>query len=176
MAAVVSCRDGSHCERLAGYARTFGWRLGLLSNELDTLERGAVLHDIGNTAIPDALLRKKGRLTPDERALVQLHTVIGDRLLRPIASLERVRPIVRYHHERFDGTGYPDGLRGNDIPLLAQIVGIVDVFDALTTERPYKRAYSFASAFEELRWEVEVGWRRHDLVEEFIAAIQLLRP
>jgi putative two-component system response regulator len=171
----VNNRDGAHCERLAGYARTFGWRLGLPSIDLDTLEHGGVLHDIGNLAIPDAVLLKKGRLTSDERALMQLHTVIGDRLLRPIASLQRVRPIVRYHHERLDGTGYPDGLRGDDIPLLAQIVSIVDVFDALTTERPYKSASSFARAFEELRWEVQFGWRRHDLVEEFIAAIQLSR-
>jgi putative two-component system response regulator len=176
MAAAVNSRDRGHCERLARYARAFGWRLGLPSTDLDTLEYGGVLHDIGKIAIPDAVLLKKGRLTPDERALMQLHTVIGDRLLRPIVSLQRVRPIVRYHHERLDGTGYPDGLRGNDIPLLAQMVSIVDVFDALTTERPYKSAYSFVRAFDELRWEAQSGWRRHDLVEEFIAAIQLSKP
>jgi len=178
-ARAIETRDGSthgHCERLARYARTFGSKLGLPSIDLDTLECGGVLHDIGKTAIPDAVLLKKGRLTADERALMQLHTVIGDRLLRPVGSLQRVRPIVRSHHERRDGTGYPDGLRGDEIPLLAQIVGIVDVFDALTTERPYKSAYSFARAFEELRREAQVGWRRHDLVEEFIAAIQLSRP
>ena len=173
-AKAIETRDGSthgHCERLARYARAFGVRLGLPPTDLDSLETGGVLHDIGKTAIPDAVLLKKGRLTADERTLMQLHTVIGDRLLRPVMSLQRVRPIVRHHHEHLDGSGYPDALCGDNIPLLAQIVSIVDVFDALTTERPYKPAYSVARAIDELRADVHMGWRRRDLVEEFIATL-----
>jgi putative two-component system response regulator len=94
--------------------------------------------------------------------------VIGDRLCGELRSLRQVRPIVRHHHERLDGSGYPDGLRGDEIPLLAQIMGIVDVYDAITTERPYKPAATTEQACEELRREVERGWRRQDLVETFI--------
>jgi len=99
------------------------------------------------------VLLKRGPLTPDEYELIKEHTVIGDRLCGELRSLQGVRPIVRHHHERLDGSGYPDGLRGDAIPLLAQIMGIVDVFDALTTERPYKTALPFARAVEELRRE-----------------------
>jgi putative two-component system response regulator len=160
------CTEG-HCQRLARYASTLGRNLGLSDEEVAALERGGFLHDIGKVGIPDALLLKPGRLTPGEYEQMKQHAVIGDRLCGELRSLRTVRPIVRHHHERLDGSGYPDGLRGDEIPLLAQIIAIVDVFDALTTVRPYKAAVSAAAAYGELRREAERGWHRGDLVEAF---------
>jgi putative two-component system response regulator len=162
-----ACTEG-HCQRLAGYGLALGTAIGCQQEDLDALQRGGFLHDIGKVGIPDAVLLKPGRLTPDEYAIIQQHTVIGDRLCGSLRSLRRVRPIVRSHHERLDGTGYPDGLRGNQIPRLAQIIGIVDVFDALTTERPYKAALSLDDAAAELSAEAASGWRDRQLVEVFI--------
>jgi putative two-component system response regulator len=111
---------------------------------------------------------KPSRLTREEFATMKQHTVIGDRLCGELRSLKRVRPIVRSHHERLDGTGYPDGLKGSQVPLLAQIIGVVDVFDALTTSRPYKTALSTERAYEELMLEVNRGWRDRELVSTMI--------
>jgi putative two-component system response regulator len=135
-------------------------------------ERHIVQIAAGKVGIPDAVLLKPGPLTPPEYELIKQHTIIGDRLCGELRSLRSVRPIVRHHHERLDGSGYPDGLRADDIPLLAQIMGIVDVFDALTTARPYKVALSFSEAAAELRSEVARGWRRADLVSTFLEQIQ----
>ncbi len=157
-----------HCQRLADYAVALGGALGLDAHELALLECGGFLHDIGKIGIPDAVLLKPDTLTADEYEVLKQHTVIGDRLCRGLRSLNRVRTIVRHHHERLDGSGYPDGLRGDAIPLIAQIIGIVDVYDALTTIRPYKDAMEPASAYEELRDEARRGWRRSDLVDAFI--------
>jgi putative two-component system response regulator len=172
LALTIEARDAStegHCQRLAAYATTLGASLGLGSDDLAALERGGFLHDIGKVGVPDNILLKPGRLTPDEYALVKQHTIIGDRLCGELRSLRRVRSIVRHHHERLDGSGYPDGLVGDAIPLLAQIIAIVDVFDALTTVRPYKAAMPVEAAYEELKRESERGWHRRDLVETFIA-------
>ena len=108
--------------------------------------------------------------------MIKQHTLIGDRLCGELRSLRKVRPIVRHHHERLDGSGYPDGLRGDTTPLLAQIMGIVDVFDALTTDRPYRAALPTASAAEELRREVARGWRRADLVGTFLEQVGRCSP
>jgi putative two-component system response regulator len=161
------CTEG-HCQRLARYGVALGRALGLEDDDLSALERGGYLHDIGKVGIPDHVLLKPSRLTHAEYEVMKQHTVIGDRLCGELRSLQRVRPIVRHHHERLDGSGYPDGLRGDAIPLLAQITSVVDVFDALTTERPYKAARSTRAAFEELRREARHGWRNPDLVETFI--------
>jgi putative two-component system response regulator len=118
------------------------------------------------------VLLKPGPLAPDEYELIKRHTVIGDRLCGELRLLRRVRPIVRHHHERLDGSGYPDALRGDAIPLVAQIMGIVDVFDALTTERPYRAALPVAWAAQELRREVAQGWRRPDLVATFLEQVR----
>jgi putative two-component system response regulator len=171
LALTIEARDRStkgHCERLAVYASLLGASLGLSDDDIAALERGGFLHDIGKVGVPDAILLKRGRLTPAEYETMKRHTEIGDRLCTELRSLRRVSPIVRHHHERLDGTGYPDGLHGDAIPLLAQITGIVDVFDALTTERPYKLALPADNAFDELRRDVQRGWRRGDLVEAFI--------
>jgi putative two-component system response regulator len=168
---IVEARDPytqGHCERLAAYASALGARLGLEQPDLDALYRGAFLHDIGKVAVPDRVLLKPRRLDADEYELMKQHPQIGESLCGTLRSLERVRPIVRHHHERWDGSGYPDGLAGDDIPLLAQIVGVVDVFDALTTDRPYRKALSTAAAYETLIIEAETGWRQRKLIDTFV--------
>ncbi len=172
LAMTVEARDPStqgHCDRIASGAVRLGRRLGLPDADISALRRGGVLHDIGKIGIPDAILLKPGRLTPAELEQMQQHTVIGDQLCRGLRLLQRVRPIVRSHHERLDGSGYPDGLKGSQVPLLAQIVAVVDVYDALTTARPYKPALSPAHALEQLHEEAKFGWRDAALVEEFAA-------
>jgi putative two-component system response regulator len=168
---IVEARDPyteGHCERLADYATGLGAALGLDSHALDTLNRGAALHDVGKIAVPDGILLKKGTLDPDEIALMRQHPVVGDNLCRTVRSLDRVRPIVRSHHERNDGRGYPDGLCEGEIPLQAQIVGVVDVFDALTTNRPYRGAMTTEAAYDIMRRDAASGWCAPKLVDRFI--------
>jgi putative two-component system response regulator len=175
MAVMVEARDGhseGHCYRMANYATTLGRQLGLGPDDLQTLHRGGFLHDIGMLAIPDLVLRRPERLTPGEYELIKSHTVIGDQLCGNLRSLQSVRPIVRHHHERYDGSGYPDRLAGDDIPLLAQIIGLVDVFDAITTRRAYQVTLSADDAVLVLREQAEAGWRNVELVEEFARIIQ----
>src|SRR5262249_55666307 len=146
-----------HCERLANYAQALGSALGLPQSDLEALRRGGYLHDVGKIAIPDAILLKQARLTREEVDVMKQHTVIGETLCGQLRSLRPVRQIVRHHHERLDGSGYPDGLRGDDIPLLAQIISVVDAFDAMTTTRPYRSALTIARACDELRADVARG-------------------
>jgi putative two-component system response regulator len=179
MALTIEARDsttGGHCQRLAAYASALGRTLGLDEDDVSALTRGGFLHDVGKVGIPDAVLLKRGALTPDEYELIKQHTVIGDRLCGEVRWLRKVRPIVRHHHERLDGSGYPDGLSGDAIPLLAQITSVVDVFDALTSERPYRLAMPFAAAAEVLRREVALGWRRAGLVETFLEQVRTAQP
>jgi putative two-component system response regulator len=174
LAVMIEARDGyteGHCHRMANYATALGRRLNLSGEELQALNRGGFLHDIGMLAIPDPVLRRSGPLEPEEYDLIKSHTVIGESLCSNLRSLQSVRPIVRHHHERYDGSGYPDGLKADDIPLLAQIIGLVDVFDAVTTQRPYQAARTVDQAISVLDEQVERGWRRPDLVEEFVALI-----
>jgi putative two-component system response regulator len=173
LAMTVKARDAyteGHCQRLATYAVALGRHLHLPVEDLAALERGGFLHDIGKIGIPDSILMKSGALSLDEYQVMKTHTVIGDRLCAGLRALQRVRPIIRHHHERQDGTGYPDGLQGDDVPLLAQITGIVDVFDALTSDRPYRRAASREAALDALEEEARKGWRRPDLVRAFAEA------
>jgi putative two-component system response regulator len=175
LALVIEARDAyteGHCQRLAGYATTFGTALGLSEDQLAALYRGGYLHDVGKIGIPDSVLLKHGKLTAAEYEQIKQHPVIGDRLCGGMRSLRQVRSIVRHHHERLDGSGYPDCLKGDAIPLLAQIMSIVDIYDALTTERPYRTAMTPDVAFEELLSEVNRGWRRKDLVETFMLVVQ----
>jgi putative two-component system response regulator len=173
LALMIEVRDAyteGHCQRLSQYATELGRLIGLGEDDLDALSRGGYFHDIGKIALPDAILLKPGRLTAEEFERVKEHPVVGDRLCGDLRALHRVRSIVRHHHERLDGSGYPDGLVGDSIPLLAQIIGIVDVYDAMTTARPYRAARSSDEALEALTSEVRRGWRRADLVEAFVAA------
>lgn len=168
---IVEARDPyteGHCERLARYATALGTKLGLERSDLDALYRGGFLHDIGKIGIPDRVLLKNGRLNGEEYELMKQHPVIGDELCSTVRSFEHVRPIVRSHHERVDGRGYPDGLAGEEIPLLAQIVSVVDVFDALTTDRPYRKALPTKTAYEMLRADSEGGWCPRRLVDTFL--------
>ncbi len=151
LAQAVEHRDrytGGHCQRLSLYSVLLGSSLHLSREELVALYRGGFLHDIGKIAIPDSVLLKEGPLTPKERTLMQSHTVKGEDICRPMLSLSGVLPIIRSHHERWDGSGYPDGLAGNEIPLLARILQIADIFDAITTKRPYKAAQSSGEAMK----------------------------
>lgn len=171
LALTIEARDpltNGHCQRLAAYAGQLGAAIGLSADDLTALTRGAFLHDIGKVGIPDAILLKAGPLTRDERLAMQQHTIIGDRVCAELRSLRKVRVIVRHHHERLDGSGYPDGLRGADIPLLAQITGIVDVFDALTAARPYRPAMPVKAALDELQDEARRGWKNRDLVDTWV--------
>ena len=168
---IIEARDPyteGHCERLAEYATALGRSLLLSIDDLDALYRGAFLHDVGKIAIPDRILLKKGKLTRKEHALMKQHPSIGDALCATLRSLDRVRPIVRHHHERIDGRGYPDGLSGDRVPLLAQIVSVVDVFDALTTDRPYRPALPVERAYRMLSDEARGGWCPVGLVATFI--------
>lgn len=172
MALMVEARDAytqDHCERLAQYATALGTTLQLSEDDILTLARGGYFHDIGKIALPDSILLKPGDLTPAEYERVKEHPIVGDRLCGDLRVLHRVRPIVRHHHERLDGSGYPDGLSGDDVPLLAQIISIVDLYDAMTTTRPYRGALPADAAFAQLEREVAIGWRRRDLVDAFIA-------
>jgi len=140
LALTIEARDAStdgHCQRLAAYAVALGEALKLGGEDLGALRRGGYLHDIGKIAIPDAVLLKPTRLTPAEYELMKQHTVIGDRLCGELRSLRRVRPIVRSHHERLDGSGYPDGLKGATIPIVCRILLVADAYDAMGSARPY---------------------------------------
>jgi len=174
LALTIEARDGytdGHCRRLASLGVALGRAVGVDADDLEALRRGGVLHDIGKVGVPDTVLLKPGPLTPAEFDLMKQHTVVGDRLCGSLRSLTRVRPIVRHHHERRDGSGYPDQLEGDEIPLLAQIIGVVDVFDALTTDRPYRPALPLSTACTILEDEVRRGWRCGDLVSAFIALV-----
>lgn len=170
LAQSVEHRDkytGHHCQRLANYGVALGKALGLQRNQLLALFRGGYLHDIGKIAIPDDILFKNGILTEKEWFIMRMHTVKGEEICRPMKSLKPVLPIIRSHHERWDGSGYPDGLIGEDIPLLARILQIVDIYDALTTERSYKPALSHVAALQIMEEEVGRGWRDPELVPLF---------
>lgn len=172
LALTIEARDpttGGHCERLAGHAVALGKALGVSEKDLQALHRGGYLHDVGKVGIPDAVLLKRGPLTAAEFELMKKHPDIGDALCAPLQSLRSVRPIIRCHHERLDGSGYPQGLYGEDVPLLAQIVGICDVFDALTSHRPYRPALSADDAAHHLLQDAAAGKFSRDHVEAFLA-------
>ena len=156
-----------HCERLSEGSARLGAHLGLAEDEVTALRRAGVVHDIGKVAVPDAILLKPGKLTEDEWKLMREHSVVGERICAPLKSFRLVLPIIRHHHEKLDGSGYPDGLRGDAIPMTARILQIVDVYDALTTARPYKRAFSIADAFQTMREEVDKGWWDRHIFDEF---------
>jgi len=175
LALTIEARDpctGGHCERLARYAVALGAQLGLDEEQQIALHRGGFLHDVGKVGIPDAVLLKTGALTEVETLQMRQHPIIGDALCGQMRSLQAVRPIVRHHHERQDGTGYPDGLRGDAIPWLASVISVVDSYDAMTTERPYKRAKTPDQACAELREEALKGWK-HPAIVEALVALQL---
>jgi len=147
-----------HCERLSNYSTRLGEHLGLAEDQIVALHRGGVVHDIGKIAGPDAILLKPGKLSEEEWKLMREHPVVGERICAPLKSFRLVLPIIRHHHEKLDGSGYPDALRGDAIPITGRILQIVDVYDALTTERSYKRAFSVTDALQTMKEEVAKGW------------------
>ncbi|HTB14060.1 MAG TPA: HD domain-containing phosphohydrolase [Bryobacteraceae bacterium] len=175
LAQAVERRDkytGMHCERLTTYSLALGQALGLPRQEQLALYRGSYLHDIGKIGIPDGILFKRGLLTDEEWQTMRLHTIRGEEICKPMKTLAPVLPIIRSHHERWDGSGYPDGLSGEDIPLLARILQVADIYDALTTARPYKPAFSHQHAIEIMVEEARRGWRDPELVPLFAEVSQ----
>lgn len=175
LAVMIEARDGyleGRCHRIANNATAIGRAIGLGTADLQALYRGGFLHDVGMLAIPLSVLQKAGPLDREELALVRSHTVKGQELCRNLRSLQAVSPIIRHHHERLDGSGYPDRLRGEEVPLLAQIIGVVDVYDALTTPRPYQETLTAKQAIRVLRDQVDRGWRQQRLVETLASVIE----
>lgn len=156
-----------HTGQLADYAAKLGQNLGMTEEELEELRLGCLLHDIGKVAVPDSILLKPQRLSAEETEIVRQHPVTGERICAPLKSLRGILPIIRHHHERMDGSGYPDGLSGEEIPLKARILQIADVYDALIKERPYREALSSEEALEILRREAAQGWLDAALVWKF---------
>jgi len=159
-----------HAERVGRMAQEIGRAEGLPSDELEVLYRGGVLHDLGKISIPDAILLKPGPLDPDEYEVMKRHSEIGDRILQPLRSAERYLPIVRHHHERVDGGGYPDHLRHEEIDLGARIAAIADSWDAMTSDRPYRLGLDQEEARRRLTAGRGSQWDAH-LVEVFEALL-----
>ncbi|HSY84866.1 MAG TPA: HD domain-containing phosphohydrolase [Gemmatimonadaceae bacterium] len=168
----IESADGythGHCERVAQYAATVATRLGLNESMITAVRVGAYLHDVGKVRVPHEILNKPGRLTPEEREVMEQHTIYGIELLASIEFPWPVKPIIRSHHEKQDGSGYPDRLRGDEVPLTAQIIGIVDMYDALTTTRSYRKAMSHDEAVAEINKCAH--WWRPDVVSAFLTTI-----
>ncbi|MGF1498909.1 MAG: two-component system response regulator [Elainellaceae cyanobacterium] len=186
IAKTIESRDpntGDHCDRLVERGEAFGKFLNLPRADIRNLVWGAYLHDIGKVGIPDDVLLKRGKLTPEEWVIMRRHVQIGEQICSPLRTMRGVLPIIRHHHERWDGSGYPDGLTGDEIPYLAQIFQLIDIYDALTSERPYKAAFSPEDSLKIIFEETAKGWRNPELVERFAefirqteAAVQPQRP
>jgi putative two-component system response regulator len=165
-----------HCDRLSKYSVALGEKLGLPESLRLALRRGGLIHDIGKLAVPESILLKPGPLTPEERKIMEQHTIEGERICAPLRSFRNVLPIIRHHHEKQDGSGYPDGLKGDQIPLTARILQITDIYDALTTDRPYRKALPAEKAFAIMREEVKRGWWDGSILDEFEAVVHGYEP
>jgi putative two-component system response regulator len=165
-----------HCDRLSKYSVSLAEKLGLPEDLRVALRRGGLVHDIGKLTVPEHILLKPGPLTPEERKIMEQHTIAGERICAPLKSFRHVLPIIRHHHEKWDGSGYPDGLKGEQIPLTARILQITDIYDALTTDRPYRKALSPEKAFAIMREEVKRGWWDWSILDEFEAIAHGYEP
>ena len=175
---IVEGRDPyteGHCERLARHAVDLGRYLRMDEDSILALKRGGYLHDLGKIAVPDDILKKGSNLTPEEWEVMKLHPITGENICKPLRSLRLVLPIIRHHHEHSDGSGYPDGLLGRDIPVLPRILQVVDVYDALTTARPYKPALSHGEASQTMREEAYRGLWDVEMVAEYFSMLEQKR-
>ncbi|MFC2149106.1 HD domain-containing phosphohydrolase [Candidatus Auribacterota bacterium] len=161
-----------HCERLGIYSTALAKNLGFPAEYIKALKRGAILHDIGKIGIPDSILLKPGPLSDEEWRIMKLHPIIGEKICKPLKTLEGVLSMIRHHHEHWDGSGYPDGLKGDDIPIMARILQVADVYDAMTTNRPYRKAMPSEVAIKELRDEGAKGLLDKELVEELVKVLK----
>ena len=161
-----------HCERLSRNASDLGRHLGLDEQSVVALRRGGYLHDLGKISVPDEILKKGANLTPEEWTIMKQHPITGENICRPLKSLRLVLPVIRNHHEHSDGSGYPDGLHRGNIPLLARILQVVDVYDALRTARPYKPALGHEQAAVTMRDEARRGLWDEELVTEFFSMLK----
>ncbi len=170
LAQSIEARDpytGGHCERLSEMSARLGEKLKLPEEQITALRRAGIVHDIGKVVIPDAILLKAEPLSPGDLEIMHKHPVIGEHICKPMRTFRLVLPIIRHHHEHQDGSGYPDGLRGEQIPITASILQVVDVYDALTTNRPYRRASTPSEALEIMEAESKRGWWNGDLLLAF---------
>jgi len=170
LARSIEARDslnGGHSDRMSSYAVQLGEVLGLQKQELQEMQIACLLHDIGKVAVPDSILLKPGLLDAEEMEIVRQHPVTGERICAPLKSLRGILPIIRHHHERMDGSGYPDGLMGEEIPVNARILQIADIYDALITDRPYRMALSPEEALQILDHQAMRGWLEAWLVSKF---------
>ena len=176
LAAAVEAKDKyteKHTHRVAESARHVGMKLGLPERALDALYRGGIIHDIGKIGVPDAILLKPGPLAGDEVRIMRAHTTIGESIVRPLRSGANLLPIIRNHHEHFDGRGYPDGLAGRAIPRLARIVAVCDSYDALVTDRPYRKARTVEDAIATLADGAGTQWDP-ELVEVLVGELSAI--
>jgi putative two-component system response regulator len=169
------CTEG-HCHRLSKFSVALGERLKLSAHLCEALRLGGIVHDVGKVGVPEQILLKPGPLTLEERKIMQQHPIIGERICAPLKSFRHVLPIIRHHHEKLDGSGYPDGLKGSEIPLTARILQTVDIYDALSSDRCYHKALSPKKAFSIMREEVSRGWWDGSLVDELESLILATTP
>lgn len=175
-ARAVEAKDdytGGHCDRLISLATSFGQYLNLSNADIKALERVSVLHDVGKIGTPDSILLKPDKLTEEEWKIMHKHPTIGEEICRPLRTLKNVCQIIRSHHERWNGSGYPDHLKEKEIPYLARVFQILDAFDAISTERPYKKGHSPKETIEILKEETERGLWDPELMTKFIQFISV---
>jgi len=176
LAAAVEARDPytrGHCERVTQYALIIAEALAFSNEDLEVVKRAAILHDIGKVAVPDSILRKNGRFDEDDWIEVRKHPQVGQTMLAHLKFLGPSLPLIRHHHERYDGSGYPDGLAADEIPLGARILAVADAFDAMTSDRPYREAFALPDVVGELE---RCAGSQFDLeiVEVFLEALSSL--
>jgi cyclic di-GMP phosphodiesterase len=174
LARSIEARDpytSGHCERLADMSSRLGEKLGLAEDQIRALRRAGIVHDIGKVAVPDAILLKPGPLSSEETLIMRKHPVVGEAICAPLRTFRLVLPIIRHHHERHDGSGYPDGLHNSQIPVTAAILQLADVYDALTTDRPYRKASTSAVGLAIMEEEAKRGWWDRALLDAFRSMI-----
>ncbi|MFA4973844.1 MAG: HD domain-containing phosphohydrolase [bacterium] len=175
LARAVEAKDtttGDHCDRLIRLSGAFGRFINLDQKQINTLERASILHDVGKIGVPDSILLKPGKLTEDEWEIMRQHPIFGEEICHPLKSLSDVCPIIRHHHEKWNGTGYPDGLVGDSIPYLARVFQVMDAFDAMISERPYKGAFSLEQTIKTLKEETEKGFWDPKIIEQFFKFLE----